>query len=129
MCPPPGITLINADVIQRLLQTYSGRQILVTVFVLVWGARISGYLLFRILKTGTDDRFDDKRNNPVRLAGFWTFQVIPHRCFLLPQFLHCLICFVIPPEGSLGLCGQPQRHLHQRPPKCLWSPADDWMGV
>lgn len=43
---------------------------------MVWGARLSGFLLFRILKTGKDDRFDDKRDKFFPFLGFWVFQML-----------------------------------------------------
>ena len=57
-------------------QGLDARQILASVFLMIWGARLSGFLLFRILKTGKDDRFDDKRGDIVKFGGFWTFQMI-----------------------------------------------------
>lgn len=43
---------------------------------MLWGARLSGFLLFRIIKTGKDDRFDDKRDKFWSFLGFWVFQMI-----------------------------------------------------
>ena len=54
----------------------NARNIVVSVFIMAWGARLSGFLLFRILKTGKDDRFDDKRDKFFSFLGFWVFQMI-----------------------------------------------------
>lgn len=54
----------------------SARQIVASIFIMLWGARLSGFLLFRILKTGKDDRFDDKRDRFFPFLGFWVFQMI-----------------------------------------------------
>jgi hypothetical protein len=47
------------------------RNIVVSIFIILWAARLSGFLLFRILKTGKDDRFDDKRDKFWSFLGFW----------------------------------------------------------
>lgn len=49
----------------------NARNIVVSVFIMAWAARLSGFLLFRILKTGKDDRFDDKRDKFWSFLGFW----------------------------------------------------------
>lgn len=56
--------------------TTTARQIVVSIFIMLWGARLSGFLLFRIIKTGKDDRFDDKRDKFFPFLGFWVFQMI-----------------------------------------------------
>ncbi|SLM40153.1 3-oxo-5-alpha-steroid 4-dehydrogenase protein [Lasallia pustulata] len=55
---------------------HHARQIVASLFIMLWGARLSGFLLFRIIKTGTDDRFDDKRDKFFPFLGFWVFQMI-----------------------------------------------------
>lgn len=44
--------------------------------MMVWGLRLSGFLFFRILKTGSDDRFDEMRQHFVKFLGFWTLQFL-----------------------------------------------------
>ncbi|QIW96386.1 hypothetical protein AMS68_001904 [Peltaster fructicola] len=56
--------------------TTTARNIVVSIFIMLWGARLSGFLLFRIIKTGKDDRFDDKRDKFFPFLGFWVFQMI-----------------------------------------------------
>lgn len=54
----------------------NARQIVTSIFLMLWAARLSGFLLFRILKTGKDDRFDDKRDKFLPFFGFWAFQML-----------------------------------------------------
>lgn len=54
----------------------NARQFVVSFFMMAWGIRLSGFLLFRILKTGKDDRFDDKRDKFLPFLGFWVFQML-----------------------------------------------------
>ncbi|TKA83823.1 hypothetical protein B0A55_00154 [Friedmanniomyces simplex] len=56
--------------------TARARQIVVSIFIMLWAARLSGFLFFRILKTGKDDRFDDKRDKFFPFLGFWVFQML-----------------------------------------------------
>ncbi|KAK5112501.1 hypothetical protein LTR62_004258 [Meristemomyces frigidus] len=55
--------------------TGQARQIVTSIFLMLWAARLSGFLFFRILKTGKDDRFDDKRDKFWSFLGFWVFQM------------------------------------------------------
>ncbi|ORX34414.1 hypothetical protein BD324DRAFT_635770 [Kockovaella imperatae] len=56
--------------------TYYARNIVASVLMMVWAARLAGFLLFRVLKTGSDTRFDDIRSHFFKFAGFWTGQIL-----------------------------------------------------
>lgn len=53
----------------------SDRQIANTVLVLVWGVRLSSFLLYRVIKFETDGRFDGTRENFCKFLAFWVFQM------------------------------------------------------
>lgn len=59
-------------------------QLLVAAAVLLWALRLGGYLFMRIIITKTDERFDDKRNNPANLIRFWVLQMIAVWVIMLP---------------------------------------------
>ena len=52
------------------------RQVVDSILVIIWGLRLSGFLLYRILQWGEDRRFDDKRENLLKFAAFWIFQAV-----------------------------------------------------
>jgi steroid 5-alpha reductase family enzyme len=54
----------------------NARNIVASTFLAVTAARLAGFLLFRILKTGTDHRFDDMRGRFISFLGFWTLQAL-----------------------------------------------------
>lgn len=70
----------NFVVLAIITLAFSGhhhaRQIVASIFIMLWGTRLSGFLLFRIIKTGSDDRFDDKRDKFFSFLGFWVFQMV-----------------------------------------------------
>lgn len=68
--------LILAVLTLILGESFFTRQILVTIGVVLWSMRISGFLLYRIIVTGEDKRFDEMRNNFWKFLGFWVFQMI-----------------------------------------------------
>ena len=68
--------VILAIITLSMSGTTNARQIVTSIFIMLWAARLSGFLLFRILKTGSDDRFDDKRDKFFPFLGFWVFQML-----------------------------------------------------
>ncbi len=58
------------------------RQILVSVFCVMWLTRLGSFLFARILRDGKDDRFEEIKKNGFRFAGAWTLQVSPFVQFL-----------------------------------------------
>lgn len=43
--------------------------------MILYGVRLAGYLLLRILKTGKDQRFDGIRENPLKFLVFFILQI------------------------------------------------------
>ncbi|KAI0839296.1 DUF1295-domain-containing protein [Hypoxylon sp. FL0890] len=68
--------VILAILTLALSRNPDARQVVASVFIMVWGLRLSLFLLFRVLKTGKDDRFDDKRDKFFPFLGFWIFQML-----------------------------------------------------
>ncbi|MCB9834765.1 DUF1295 domain-containing protein [Candidatus Nomurabacteria bacterium] len=52
----------------------SSYKLVLLTMIILWGARISTYLLLRIIKTGRDSRFDGIRENFWKFARFWLLQ-------------------------------------------------------
>ncbi|KJA25671.1 hypothetical protein HYPSUDRAFT_64399 [Hypholoma sublateritium FD-334 SS-4] len=53
--------------------TYHTRNLVSSILVMVWASRIAGFLLFRVLKMGSDTRFDKIRSHFWKFLGqIWT---------------------------------------------------------
>ncbi|KAG5724178.1 hypothetical protein E4T56_gene6126, partial [Termitomyces sp. T112] len=56
--------------------TFHVRNIVASVLVMVWAVRIAGFLLFRVLRRGSDSRFDEIRSHFFKFLGFWIGQIV-----------------------------------------------------
>lgn len=52
------------------------RQLVVSLLMIVWAVRLAGFLFFRILKSGHDERFNEMRGKFLSFLGFWIFQML-----------------------------------------------------
>ena len=59
-------------------------QLVASLLVLAWAARLGVYLFRRILRIKVDHRFDGMRDSPLRFARFWLLQAISVAVILLP---------------------------------------------
>lgn len=55
---------------------YYARNVIASIFVIMWGVRLGAFQLFRMIKMGGDSRFDEMRSKPLSFLGFWTFQLV-----------------------------------------------------
>lgn len=66
---------------------FSAGRLLVAGVVLLWALRLGGFLVYRILKTGKDKRFDAWRQNFWLLGRFWILQGVTAWVVLLPALM------------------------------------------
>ena len=52
----------------------SMRELIVSLLVVIWSLRLSGFLYLRIHRTGKDGRFDRLKTSPIRFLIPWTIQ-------------------------------------------------------
>ncbi|TFK71626.1 DUF1295-domain-containing protein [Pluteus cervinus] len=67
---------ILALVTLLLGNTFHARNIVASVLVMAWAVRIAGFLLYRVLKMGSDTRFDEIRSHFFKFLGFWIAQIL-----------------------------------------------------
>mmetsp|Transcript_57400 Transcript_57400/g.138661 ORF Transcript_57400/g.138661 Transcript_57400/m.138661 type:complete len:231 (-) Transcript_57400:1277-1969(-) len=79
------------------------RPIVLTAAVGFWGTRLASFLLYRIIQSPQDKRFDDffpkPGELPVKLAGFWAVQATWGFVCLLPVTLACRRAAAVAPVG------------------------------
>ncbi|CAF0739858.1 unnamed protein product [Adineta ricciae] len=93
--------LILALVTLNLGGTYYTRNIIASVLVMVWATRLALFLLIRVIKSsGKDTRFDDKRKQPIKMAGFFIFQILWVWAVSLPVTLLNSPAASVPEQGG-----------------------------
>jgi steroid 5-alpha reductase family enzyme len=71
------------------------RELIVSLLVVIWSLRLSGFLYLRIHRTGKDGRFDQLKTSPIRFLVPWTLQG-------LWVFLTMIVVIVINTQADLG---------------------------
>jgi steroid 5-alpha reductase family enzyme len=61
--------------------------LVLALMIVLWGVRLAGYLLLRIVTMGRDERFDGIRERFWRFFKFWLFQGLAVWLILLPVIL------------------------------------------
>jgi steroid 5-alpha reductase family enzyme len=70
-----SVTYVGVTLIAVLLgPPVDARSVLLLILVVVWAARLGGYLFRRVLSSGRDDRFDTIKPSFVRFLNAWTLQ-------------------------------------------------------
>ncbi|KAG1781855.1 DUF1295-domain-containing protein [Suillus placidus] len=72
-----GVNFLILALMTLLLgNTYCGRNVAASYFVMIWAARLGGFLLLQVLTRGRDARFDGFRGHFGKILGFWIGQIV-----------------------------------------------------
>ena len=84
---------------------------------MLWAVRIGGFLLYRVLKTGSDNRFDDIRSKFLSFLGFWVGQIlwVSERHQVITNLKEITGLGRIPSPHSAQLSIR-----HRGPSPCIW---------
>lgn len=66
-------TLISVGLLV-LSPAADARSVILAAMVTLWAVRLGSFLFLRIRRSGTDDRFDDIKGDPVRFLQVWAIQ-------------------------------------------------------
>ncbi|HEY0964933.1 MAG TPA: DUF1295 domain-containing protein [Candidatus Saccharimonadales bacterium] len=61
--------------------------LLLLAVVILWSLRLGGFLLYRVVRSGKDSRFDDMRNNFLKFGRFWLAQAVTVWVIMIPSIL------------------------------------------
>lgn len=80
-----AISFITLDIIALIYaKKINAYSIVLFFLVLLWGLRIGSFLLYRVLKIGKDQRFDDLRSSFTKFGKFWLGQAVTAWILMLP---------------------------------------------
>ncbi|MBN2052571.1 DUF1295 domain-containing protein [Candidatus Woesearchaeota archaeon] len=82
-----GLTFILLAWIVFLKNSFSPLKLLLVIMITLWGMRLAGYLVIRILKTKKDKRFDGIRESFPRFFSFWVLQGVSVWIIMLSTLL------------------------------------------
>ncbi len=82
----------------------TGSRLVLTLMITLWGIRLSSFLLVRVIKTGRDKRFDDKRDSFLAFGKFWLLQGLVVWLVMLPA-VYILASGNVPELGMVALSG------------------------
>lgn len=100
-----GITYVTLTVVAVLLSgELDLRSTLVAIFVLLWSLRLATFLFQRILKAGSDSRFDDIKKRPQKFFMAWTLQGL-WVLLTAAAALAVITGGVREPLGAIGIAG------------------------
>ena len=81
------------------------QHLIVVLVITLWGVRLAGYLLIRIITIKRDKRFDGIREHFLKFAAFWLFQGISVWIILLPVTVFFVNRTLLPVVHPLFVAG------------------------
>jgi steroid 5-alpha reductase family enzyme len=69
------LAIVGVALCKSVDSVLTDRQLINSILVMIWGVRLSGFLFYRIMIFGTDQRFDGTREDPCKFLIFWVMQM------------------------------------------------------
>lgn len=63
----------------------SGYHVVLTAMIGLWALRLGGFLLYRVIRSGQDSRFDDMRGDFFKFGKFWVAQAVTVWVMMIPS--------------------------------------------